>query len=109
MKILTDEQIKDLQKEVALLEQLVNDLCEYSSAEEVYKHLLTVGSVIGVTEQDLQNWGFNPFEDENVDYENVSEDEEGDEEDDDEDYHAEDNAEYNAMKSEEAHYINNRR
>lgn len=64
MKNLTNEQIKDLQKEAALLEQLVNDLCEYSSAEEVYEHLLTVGSVIGVTEQDLQNWGFNPFEDE---------------------------------------------
>ena len=30
-------------------------------------------------------------------------------EEDGEDYHAEDNAEYNAMKSEEAHYINNRR
>lgn len=64
MENLTNEQIKDLQKEAALLEQLVNDLCEYSSAEDVYKHLLTVGSVIGVTEQDLQNWGFNPFEDE---------------------------------------------
>lgn len=63
MKNLTNEQIKDLQKEAALLEQLVNDLCEYSSAEEVYEHLLTVGSVIGITEQDLQNWGFNPFED----------------------------------------------
>lgn len=39
----------------------------------------------------------------------VPEDDEEDEEEDVEDYHAEDNAEYNAMKSEEAHYINNRR
>lgn len=63
MKNLTNEQIKDLQKEAALLEQLVSDLCEYSSAEDVYEHLLTVGSIIGVTEQDLQNWGFTPCED----------------------------------------------
>lgn len=63
MKNLTNEQIKDLQKEAALLEQLVNYLCEYSSAEDVYENLLTVGSIIGVTEQDLQNWGFDPCED----------------------------------------------
>lgn len=40
---------------------------------------------------------------------NEYDDDEEDEEEDGEDYHAEDNAEYNAMKSEEAHYINSRR
>lgn len=69
MKNLTNEQVRGLQKEAALLEQLVSDLCEYSSAEEVYEHLLTVGSIIGVTEQDLQNWGFAPCEDnEDIEY-----------------------------------------
>ena len=51
-----------------------------------------------ITDKQLERWGFE-----------VPEDDEEDEEEDGEDYHAEDNAEYNAMKSEEAHYINSRR
>jgi hypothetical protein len=50
-----------------------------------------------ITDEQLERWGFD-----------VPDDDDDDEED-GEDYHAEDNAEYNAMKSEEAHYINSRR
>lgn len=54
-----------------------------------------------ITDKQLERWGFDVPEDD--------EEDEEDEEEDGEDYHAEDNAEYNAMKSEEAHYINSRR
>lgn len=54
----------ELQKKAELLEALVNDLCEETSAEEIYEHLLTLGMDIGITDKDLKDWGFNPFEDE---------------------------------------------
>lgn len=54
----------ELQKKAELLEALVNDLCEETSAEETYEHLLTLGTDIGITDEDLQNWGFSPVEDE---------------------------------------------
>lgn len=54
----------ELQKKAKLLEALVNDLCEETSAEETYEHLLTLGTDIGITDEDLQNWGFSPVEDE---------------------------------------------
>lgn len=47
-----------------LLEALINDLCEETSAEETYERLLTLGTDIGITDEDLKDWGFNPFEDE---------------------------------------------
>ena len=47
-----------------------------------------------ITDKQLERWGFDVPKDD---------------EEDGEDYHAEDNAEYNAIKSEEAHYINSRR
>ena len=65
----------ELQKKAELLEALVNDLCEETSAEETYEHLLTLGTDIGITDEDLKDWGFNLFEDEEDDGENVSEDE----------------------------------
>lgn len=66
----------ELQKKAELLEALVNDLCEETSAEQTYEHLLTLGMNIGITDEDLKDWGFNPFEDEeDVDDKNVSEDE----------------------------------
>ena len=54
----------ELQKKAELLEALVNDLCEETSAEQTYEHLLTLGMDIGITDKDLKDWGFNPFEDE---------------------------------------------
>lgn len=54
----------ELQKKAELLEALVNDLCEETSAEETYERLLTLGTDIGITDEDLKDWGFNPFEDE---------------------------------------------
>ena len=54
----------ELQKKAELLEALVNDLCEETSAEQAYEHLLTLGMDIGITDKDLKDWGFNLFEDE---------------------------------------------
>ena len=54
----------ELQKKAELLEALVNDLCEETSAEETYERLLTLGTDIGITDEDLKDWGFNPSEDE---------------------------------------------
>lgn len=54
----------ELQKKAELLEALVNDLCEKTSAEQTYERLLTLGTDIGITDEDLKDWGFNPFEDE---------------------------------------------
>lgn len=57
----------ELQKKAKLLEALVNDLCEETSAEETYERLLTLGTDIGITDENLKDWGFNPFEDEEDD------------------------------------------
>ena len=57
----------ELQKKAELLEALVNDLCEETSAEETYERLLTLGMDIGITDEDLKDWGFDPFEDEEDD------------------------------------------
>lgn len=66
----------ELQKKAELLEALVNDLCEETSAEQTYERLLTLGTDIGITDEDLKDWGFNPFEDdEDVDDESVPENE----------------------------------
>ena len=54
----------ELQKKAELLEALVNNLCEETSAEQTYKRLLTLGTDIGITNEDLKDWNFNPFEDE---------------------------------------------
>ena len=54
----------ELQKKAELLEALVNDLCEETSAEETYERLLALGTDIGITDEDLKDWGFYPFEDE---------------------------------------------
>ena len=54
----------ELQKKAELLEALVNDLCEETSAEQTYERLLRLGTDIGITDEDLKDWGFNPFEDE---------------------------------------------
>lgn len=52
----------ELQKKAELLEALVNNLCEETSAEQTYKRLLALGTDIGITDEDLKDWGFNPFE-----------------------------------------------
>lgn len=54
----------ELQKKAELLEVLANDLCEETSAEETYERLLALGTDIGITDEDLKDWGFDPFEDE---------------------------------------------
>lgn len=57
----------ELQKKAKLLEALVNDLYEETSAEQTYERLLTLGTDIGITDEDLKDWGFNLFEDEEDD------------------------------------------
>ena len=57
----------ELQKKAELLEALVNDLYEETSAEQTYERLLTLGTDIGITDEDLKDWGFNLFEDEEDD------------------------------------------
>ena len=52
------------QKQVLLLTALVEDLCEESSAEEVFEHLITVGENLGITEEDIIEMGFAPVDDE---------------------------------------------
>ena len=52
------------QKQVLLLTALVEDLCEESSAEEVFEHLITVGENFGITEEDIIEMGFAPVDDE---------------------------------------------
>lgn len=54
----------ELQKKAELLEVLVNDLYEETSAEETYERLLALGTDIGITDEDLKDWGFDSFEDE---------------------------------------------
>lgn len=54
----------ELQKKAELLEALVNDLCEETSAEQTCERLLRLGADIGITDEDLKDWGFDPFEDE---------------------------------------------
>ena len=54
----------ELQKKAELLEALVNDLCEETSAEQTCERLLRLGTDIGITDEDLKDWGFDPFEDE---------------------------------------------
>lgn len=52
------------QKQALLLTALVEDLCEESSAEEVFEHLITVGENFGITEEDIIEMGFAPMDDE---------------------------------------------
>ena len=52
------------QKQAMLLSALVEDLCEESSAEEVFEHLITIGENFGITEDDIIEMGFDPMDDE---------------------------------------------
>ena len=51
------------QKQELLLTALVEDLCEESSAEEVFERLVTVGDNFGITEDDIIEMGFAPMDD----------------------------------------------
>lgn len=51
------------EKQEALLTALVEDLCEESSAEEVFERLITVGDNVGITEDDIVEMGFAPMDD----------------------------------------------
>lgn len=51
------------QKQELLLTALVEDLCEESSAEEVFERLITVGENFGITEDDIIEMGFAPMDD----------------------------------------------
>ncbi len=51
------------QKQELLLTALVEDLCEESSAEEVFERLITVGDNFGITEDDIIEMGFAPMDD----------------------------------------------
>ena len=52
------------QKQALLLTALVEDLCEESSAEEVFERLIAVGENFGITEDDIIAMGFAPMDDE---------------------------------------------
>ena len=52
------------QKQAMLRNALVEDLCEESSAEEVFEHLITIGENFGITEDDIIEMGFAPMDDE---------------------------------------------
>lgn len=52
------------QKQALLLTALVEDLCEESSAEEVFERLIAVGENCGITEDDIIDMGFAPMDDE---------------------------------------------
>ena len=52
------------QKQAMLLNALVEDLCEESSAEEAFEHLITIGENFGITEDDIIEMGFAPMDDE---------------------------------------------
>lgn len=86
-----DEKARDVDEKLDLLDAIIDNRCENEGAEDTADFLRE----FDITDEQLERWGFDVPED--------------DEEEDGEDYHAEDNAEYNAIKSEEAHYINNRR
>lgn len=88
-----DEEAMDVDEKLDLLDAIIDNRCENEGAEDTADFL----KEFDITDKQLERWGFD-----------VPDDDEDDEEG-GEDYHAEDNAEYNAMKSEEAHYINNRR
>lgn len=51
------------QKQELLLTALVEDLCEESSAEEVFERLIAVGENFGITEDDIVEMGFAPMDD----------------------------------------------
>ena len=89
-----DEEARDVDEKLDLLDAIIDNRCENEGAEDTADLL----KEFDITDKQLERWGFD-----------VPKDDEEDEEEDGEDYHAEDNAEYNAMKSEEAHYINSRR
>ena len=50
------------QKQALLLTALVEDLCEESSAEEVFERLIAVGENFGITEDDIIEMGFAPMD-----------------------------------------------
>ena len=52
------------QKQALLITALVEDLCEESSAEEVFERLIAVGENFGITEDDIIEMGFAPMDDE---------------------------------------------
>lgn len=52
------------QKQALLLTALVEDLCEESSAEEVFERLIAVGENFGIAEDDIVEMGFAPADDE---------------------------------------------
>lgn len=62
-KSLTVDEIIDLMREAALLEEVVNDLCEHSSAEDTYDYLCNIGKIIKITEQEIAEMGFAPMGD----------------------------------------------
>ena len=52
------------QEQALLLTALVEELCEESSAEEVFEHLITIGEKFGMTEDDIIEMGFATIDDE---------------------------------------------
>lgn len=87
-----NEEARDIDERLDLLDATIDNRCENEGAEDTANFLRE----FDVTDKQLERWGFDIPKEDDKDIE-------------EEDYHAEDNAEYEAMRSQEAHYINSRR
>lgn len=88
-----NEESRDIDERLDLLDAIIDNRCENEGAENTVQYL----KEFDITDEQLERWGYDVPED----------DKEYDEPYDD--YHSDDNAEYDAMKAEEARYINGRR
>lgn len=89
-----NEEAKDVDDRLDLLEAIIDNRCEQEGAGDTEEYLRE----FDVTDEQLKRWGFDVPDDEN-------------EEDDEDSYdpYEEDMKEYRSMCNDEAHYINNRR
>lgn len=84
-----DEEAKDVDDRLNLLDAIINNRCENEGAGDTEEYLRE----FDVTDEQLRRWGFDVPEDEEDSY----------------DPYEEDMKEYRAMCNDEAHYINSRR
>lgn len=89
-----DDEAKDVDDRLDLLEAIIDNRCEQEGAGDTEEYLRE----FGISDEQLNRWGFDVPDDE-------------DEEDDEDSYdpYEEDMKEYRSMCNDEAHYINNRR
>lgn len=89
-----DDEAKDVDDRLDLLEAIIDDRCEKEGAGDTEEYLRE----FGINDEQLRRWGFDVPDDE-------------DEEDDEDSYdpYEEDMKEYRSMCNDEAHHINSRR